>query len=330
MPSNKSALLRYRIIDGCLTNSMHPYPSIDFIRRKIEGQLNSDISESMIRKDFAAMKDVYTAPIQFNKTRGGYYYAEEGFSIKEFPLTNEEISALDFSTALLHNLKDTQIFKQFENAINKLIEGYRISKVLGKSEKQLIQIEEPLKTQGNQWLEPILNAIIEQKTLNIIYARYGGEPKEHVVSACLLKEYHNRWYLVGHSKRSDSLLVMALDRIQHITSCQEPFASIDQFQPDEFFKYSFGITQFHDVSPEKILLKFNPHTAQYIISQPLHHSQQVIVENETEVVVKLEVYISQELIMAILSHGSAVEVLEPQFFRDQIKEQISEMLVKYA
>ncbi|MEY2903707.1 MAG: hypothetical protein RLY89_2813, partial [Bacteroidota bacterium] len=76
MPSNKSALLRYRIIDGCLTNKMHPYPSIDFIRRKIEGQLNSDISESMIRKDFAAMKDVYTAPIQFHKGRGGYYYTE--------------------------------------------------------------------------------------------------------------------------------------------------------------------------------------------------------------------------------------------------------------
>jgi predicted DNA-binding transcriptional regulator YafY len=329
MPSNKSALLRYRIIDGCLTNKMHSYPSIDFIRRKIEGQLNSDISESMIRKDFAAMKDVYTAPIQFHKGRGGYYYTEPDFSIKEFPLTNEEISALDFSTALLHNLKDTQIFKQFENAINKLIEGYRISKVIGKSEKQLIQIEEPLKTQGNQWLEPILEAIINKNCLKITYARYGGEPKEHVVSACLLKEYHNRWYLVGHSKRSDNLLVMALDRIQAIEPSSEPFASLDQFQPDEFFKYSFGITQFHDVSPEKILLKFNPHTAQYIISQPLHHSQQVIAENETEVVVQLEVYISQELVMAILSHGAAVEVLEPQYFRDRIKDLISEMLVKY-
>jgi hypothetical protein len=63
----------------------------------------------------------------------------------------------------------------------------------------LIQIEEPVKTQCNQWLEPILNAIIEQKTLIITYARYGGEPKEHLVSACLLEEYHNRWYLFGHS-----------------------------------------------------------------------------------------------------------------------------------
>jgi predicted DNA-binding transcriptional regulator YafY len=47
------------------------------------------------------------------------------------------------------------------------------------------------------------------------------------------------------------------------------------------------------------------------------------------VVVQLEVYISQELIIAILSHGAAVEVIEPQYFRDRIKEQISEMLVKY-
>lgn len=329
MPSNKNAILRYRIIDGCLTNQRRQFPSVDDIRKKISDQLNDDISVSMIHKDFAAMKQIYSAPIKFNKSREGYYYSEPNFSIKEFPLTNDEISALDFSTALLHNLKDTHLFKQFENAINKLIEGYRISKVIGKSERQLIQVEEPLKTGGHEWLEPLLEAIIMKNPLNLTYARYGGEPKLHVLSPYILKEYHNRWYIVGHSARIDTLLVLALDRIKTIEKSTELYVSDTDFNADDFFKYSFGITQIHGAKPEKIILSFTPHQAQYIISQPLHHSQTIILENEAEVRVQLELYITPELIMTILGYGKAVQVLEPAHFTKQIKELIHEMLEKY-
>lgn len=131
MPKNKSAVLRYRIIDGCLTNSMHPYPTLESIQQKIASQLDKPISISMLNKDLAAMKEIYGAPIAYHKQRGGYYYSEKNFSISEFPLTGEEIEALDFSTALLQQIRGTRIFQQFENAINKVIEGYRISKIEG-------------------------------------------------------------------------------------------------------------------------------------------------------------------------------------------------------
>ncbi|MEI7474807.1 MAG: WYL domain-containing protein [bacterium] len=329
MPSNKNAVLRYRIIDGCLTNPYHKYPSLDYIQKKIEEQLNNAISVSMIHKDFKSMKEIYSAPIKFNKIREGYHYTEDGFSIKEFPLTTEEISALDFSTALLQNLKGTKLFIQFENAINKLTEGYRISKVLGKSERQVIQIEEPTKTLGNQWLEPLLEAIIQKKALAITYARYGGEPKEHIVSTCLLKEYHNRWYLVGYSARVKDLLVMALDRIKAVDPSKSPYQADINFISEDFFKYSFGITQIHGAKPEKILLSFTPHQAQYILSQPLHQSQKLILENSKEVQIELEVYITQELIMSILGYGAGVKVLKPVHFKKQIKELIQQMLVNY-
>ena len=329
MPRNKNATLRYRIIDSCLTNPMHPFPGLEFIRAKISEQLNDDISVSMIHKDFAAMKQIYSAPIKFNKTKEGYFYTETGFSIKEFPLTNDEISALDFSTALLYNLKDTHLFKQFENAINKLIEGYRISKVIGKSERQLIQVEEPVKTEGQEWLEPLLEAITLKNPVLLTYVKYGGEPKLHVLSPYILKEYHNRWYIVGHSARIGGLLVLALDRIKHIEKSAEVYISGADFNADDFFKYSFGITQIHGAKPEKIILSFTPQQAQYIISQPLHHSQKILLENEVEVKIQLEVYITQELIMTILGFGKAVKVVEPVHFVGQIRGIIEEMVEKY-
>jgi predicted DNA-binding transcriptional regulator YafY len=283
----------------------------------------------MLNKDLAEMKRIYSAPIKFDKTRGGYYYTEHNFSIKEFPLTNEEVSALDYSTALLQNLKGTKLFDQFENAINKMIEGYRVSKIIGKSERQLIQVEEPLKTGGNEWLEPLLKAIVSKEALKVVYARYGGQEKTHNLSPYLVKEYHNRWYGVGYSDKPENILLMALDRIKSIEQSDVVYTSAGDFNPDDFFKYSFGITQIHGAKVEKIVLSFTPAQVQYVLAQPMHHSQTVMLENADEVRIQLEVYITQELIMSILSYGAQVTVLKPAHFRNRIKELITDMNAKY-
>src|SRR4030095_10551775 len=169
MPVNKNALLRYRIIDSCLTNQMKKYPDMEYILNRIQDHTDSSISESMFSKDIQNMKRIYNAPIKYNKAHCGYCYTEPDFSIKEFPLTHKEIEALDFSTALLGLLKGSKIFEQYQNAIDKVIEGYRISKIIGKSEKQIIQTEEPVISKDWQWLEVLLRAIIEKRVLRIKY-----------------------------------------------------------------------------------------------------------------------------------------------------------------
>ncbi len=330
MPKNKSALLRYRIIDGCLTNTMHPYPSLEAIQKKIEQQLDKSISSSMINKDFAAMKDIYGAPIAYHKTKAGYYYTDSSFSIQEFPLTEAEREALDFSTALLQQIRGTKIFQQFENAINKVIEGYRISKIIGVSQRQFLQVEEPVRPQDSPYLEQLLQSIIHQQPLAITYQGYGREPKLHQFSAHLLKEYRNCWYVVGYSDRGKNLLMFALDRIKDIANSDSEYIKVEGFDPDEFFKYSFGITQIHEAKPEKVVLQFTAFQAPFILNQPLHHSQKVLKQNDDFVEIEYHVYITTELIMTILSYGKQVKVLAPQKLKNQIKATVQEMAALYA
>ena len=329
MPKNKSALLRYRIIDGCLTNTMHPYPSLEAIQKKIEQQLDKSISSSMINKDFAAMKDIYGAPIAYHKTKAGYYYTDPNFSIQEFPLTEAEREALDFSTALLQQIRGTKIFQQFENAINKVIEGYRISKIIGVSQRQFLQVEEPVRPQDSPYLEQLLQSIIHQQPLAITYQGYGREPKLHQFSAHLLKEYRNCWYVVGYSDRGKNLLMFALDRIKDIANSDSEYIKVEGFDPDEFFKYSFGITQIHEAKPEKVVLQFTAFQAPFILNQPLHHSQKVLKQNDDFVEIEYHVYITTELIMTILSYGKEVKVLQPQTLKDKIKATVQEMAAQY-
>ena len=325
MPANKSALLRYRIIDSCLTNTLRKFPTMEFIIEKIEEQLDTSLSNSMFTKDIENMRNIYSAPIKYIREHKGYCYTEPDFSITSFPLSHDEIEALDFSTALLQQLKHTRLFHHFETAINKVIEGYRISKILGKSETQFLQVEEPVKTEGSQWLELLLQSIINKKCLEVVYHGYGRDEKVHIFSAYLLKEYRNRWYTVGYSTSAKNILVLALDRIKNIQPCKEKYFINDSFSPADFFKYSFGITQMHDAQAEQVDLLFTPYQAAYILSQPLHHSQQTIAHDKNGLHIRLTVYITMELIMCIRSYAAQVKVLGPKTLVNQISDDVKEM-----
>ena len=63
MPANKYALLRYRIIDRCISNSLNPFPTKEDLRSACEealyGSDGENISISTIEKDIWAMDNMY-------------------------------------------------------------------------------------------------------------------------------------------------------------------------------------------------------------------------------------------------------------------------------
>jgi len=328
MPLNKDAYLRYRLIDQCLTNKQHKFPTKEYILSKIE-EVIGRISVSSLEKDIGKMKELFDAPIYFDRARKGYCYTQEDFSLNGIPLTHDEITALDFSTSVLQVLKHTPLFKNFEGAIEKVISGYRVGKILGKSDEELIQVESPLGNSGVQWIERMYQAIIEKQVVEISYRGFDKDPSVHLYSPFLLKEYRNRWYGVGYSNKHEKTIVLALDRIKSITDTKEKYFSNPDFDPKEYFKYSFGVTQMHEKKPETVVLSFQHLQANYVLSQPLHYSQKVIAESDTEVRVELLVYITQELKMTILSFGSGVKVIAPAKLIEEIKHQVALMKKLY-
>jgi hypothetical protein len=173
MPVTKNAAFRHRIIDSCLRNTLRPYPNIEQLQDQVTDALNLDnrISRSSIDKDMKAMRDFYKAPIAYDTYRRGYYYEDPNFSINSFPLTPEEIQILDLSTSFLKQIKYSGYFLQFESVIEKLISGFRISKIPGYEGRQFLEVEEPIADIGMKWLEPLYTAIIEKNPLVIQYKR---------------------------------------------------------------------------------------------------------------------------------------------------------------
>ena len=78
-----------------------------------------------------------------------------------------------------------------------------------------------------------------------------------------------------------------------------------------------------------VKLKFSPKEGPYIKSQPLHNTQEILIDNQSEFIITLDVVPSYELKAQILSYGENVEVIEPQTLRNEISQTLKNAKMKY-
>ena len=101
------------------------------------------------------------------------------------------------------------------------------------------------------------------------------------------------------------------------------------FDYERFFKYNIGITTL-DKEPEDILLSVSPLEGSYLKTQPLHWSQNVIIDTDQECKIRLRVVVTKELAMKILSMGGGIKVISPKSLKDQIADEIEKSRQNYA
>ena len=72
--------------------------------------------------------------------------------------------------------------------------------------------------------------------------------------------------------------------------------------------------------PERIILSFDPEQGQYVKTLPLHHSQQILIDNQQEIRIALKMVLTYDFVMEICSRSRYVKVLEPNHLAQQVKE----------
>jgi predicted DNA-binding transcriptional regulator YafY len=334
MPSNKYALIRYRIIDDLIRN--HHYPTKEGLRQACEEKLygssdGSHISSSTIDKDLAALRNEDTfgyAPIEFHKEYKGYYYSNPSYSFSD-TLSKDEIDLIRLATSVLSQFKGSNVLKQLESTIDRIS-----SRIQAEDSSldwdQIVQFESIPDAKGTEYLSPILKAIASCKRIKIKYQPFWSEKsKTHIIKPYLLKEYRNRWYLIGYFNWGGEVTIFGLDRIVDLEIQDKSFERNKDFDSVKIFKDTLGIT-INTTEPFEVKLSINKQEAEYIKSLPLHHSQKIVSEDENKVIISLFVNDSYELESAILGLGNQVKVIEPEDLKARIIKKHQESLKNYS
>ena len=338
MPANKYALLRYRIIDRSIRNKQRPFPSKEDLRRACEealyGSDGEHISMSTIDKDIWAMRNEgelgFYAPIKFSKDNAGYYYQDSNYTISELPLNEDDLNAIKTAAETLFQFKDIPLFKQFDTAIEKILDRMKISAFDDhKTDHDVLQFERGSDYKGSEFLGMLFSASKEDQVVSFQYKKFNSNQSQLIIlQPYLLKEYRSRWYVIGLDESKDALRTYSLDRLSDIALKGRTFKRSESFSTASFFKHALGITVTDD-EHQKVRLKFSEKLSPYIISQPVHSSQQILNNVEGGVIVEIEVLITIELVTLVLGFGDQVEVLAPDQLKESVKSALINSLKKY-
>jgi predicted DNA-binding transcriptional regulator YafY len=305
--------------------------TIDLVKI-IRNELSINVTQRTLENDLRDMQEDpplgCNAPISIDTKNKAYQYTEP-FSLRAFGLNEEHINALLFYSKTLHQYHKYKIFNNIANAIERVLDNFKINPELKQLFKSriIIQAEKTLPIQGHEFIPIITQALEESKKLSFNYGGFSKKIKPRKLAPCLLKEDKHMWYILGIPEGYNSPRTFALDRISSLKILEEKFEPIN-FNPDEYFKYSFGVTV-KGFKPIKVILSFSPYQGNYLKALPIHETQEIIVDDKKELRISVLVKPSYEFYSKILSYGDNVRVISPKSVVNEIKRQIQEAYQRY-
>jgi predicted DNA-binding transcriptional regulator YafY len=333
MPVNKSALIRYRVINRYLLT--HKKATKEELRRACQDVFGKEISSRTIDADLNAMRYDeglrYFAPIKYNTWDRTYYYEEPGYTIENIPLNNEEYETLLLAAKLLEQFSEAPVFQTFSETVKRIALQSGLRRKFGYvSLYRYLEFEGHRDRKAAGLLPDVIKAIADAKVVQIDYqSHFADKPSEYVIHPCLLKQYRSNWYLLGYSREEDKIKTFAVDRFLSFKT-RDDIEFIDKrFNSRFYFQDSFGITVSMK-EPVEVHLAFTDIQAKYVLSQPFHNSQELVSDNGSEVIIKYYLRPDYEFISQILAWGNQVKVLKPEGLVKMVRDHLESALEKYS
>lgn len=297
--SKREAISRYNLIIKKLRKCSASFSEIaDYL--SLESELQSydfNVSKRTFQRDLEDIRSIYNIDIQYDFSRKVYF-----IDFEQQPEVNERIlEAFDTFNAL--NITD-----RLSNHIH----------------------FEKRRPQGTENLYGLLHAIKNQVQINFTYQKYWeDELTERIVEPYALKEFKNRWYVLANDLKDNQVKSFALDRLTDFEITKRKFQFPNDFNINDHYKYCFGIISPNGHKPQEVILSFDPFQGKYIKSLPLHESQQILIDNEEELRVKLTLFVTHDFFMELLSYGENLKVIEPESLIKDIKNSLQTTLKQY-
>lgn len=323
MGISKSAFRRYRVIDKMLKNKFRPFPSLEDIQNACAEQLDFCPSLDTLEKDIRNMKqsDVLDAPIVYCRKNRGYYYSNPNFSINTIPLTDEDILTIKESLDLINNLGGSnRVNERFSYAIQKILSAFKEEFPESNIKRKIIQTDYVEGAKGFENFNKLLEACKNQIPISFVHYSYSKRVFSAViVHPIRLKEFDNKWYLIGYSERHQALRTFGLDRIYEPSLLKRKYISTPAEEVEHYCTDIYGVYPIENQVKQEITFLTSIDVTNYFEAYPIHKSQKAEKNNSGSSFFTINVVPSMELIRLFRSYGRHLEVINPDWLRQQTK-----------
>lgn len=341
MPSNKNAFNRYLILDELLSDRYHNYSIEDLtkiLEKRLADQGFEGVSRRCIEKDIVYLEYApIFAEIERYKSETGkrcVRYADPTFSIFNKKLSNEERNLL---CEVLETIGQFDGLNNFE-----WLEAFK-TKLGVKEHEKIIYFSNNPYLKNSNLLGTLFTYIANKVTVHLTYHTfYDNVQKEIDFHPYLLKQYNDRWYVIGAADTDGKILTFALDRIIEVAPLLDKAYRLSPDDLVERYEDIIGITYYEGEPVEDIIFWASGNVTGYIDTKPIHGSQrQLKSELAAELSTKhpslqggkfygISCIRNYELIRELCSYGHDVIVLSPKHIQNAVHDRIQAMMEVYA
>lgn len=334
---NKSALIRYKVLDKCFRNPGKRYFIEDLIEECDAALSERDpehngISLRQIRDDIAFMRSEAGWSIELGGNRDGkkmfYRYIDLNYSINDMPLNETEVNQLRSAIDILKQFDGMPQFEFLKAMLPKLNNGIDSDAQTA----SIIHFDNNAYLKGIGHLGPLYNAVRFKTVLKIDYQPFSEKkPNTLHFHPYHIRQFNNRWFVIGRNPQvKENYTNLALDRILSINETKLPFKEAKEIDWFEYFDDVYGVSIPPDGRVEDICLHFFGDTVPYIITKPLHGSQKSKMLRPGLLEVRLRLIPNREFISLLLSFGERVRVMHPKSLADTLKTRLQDALANYT
>lgn len=270
MPTNKNALIRYKYLDRLLSDHHHYYDIHD-LTEKVNDMLYDDgfpeVTQRCIEKDLNTLEYApFSAPIERFKHNGKNCISYDNYS---FSIFKQEMSREEKN--LLREVLST--IGQFDGLDNfKWLEDFKIG--LGLEERrQIISFSNNRYYESSNLLGSLFDNISNEVVIRLSYHTFSDPTIRSIdFHPYLLKQYNDRWFLLGAADRDMKILNFALDRIDKVEPLPEKKYVECPENIAEHFEDIVGVTLYEEKPVEHIICWASDSSKDYINTKPIHES----------------------------------------------------------
>lgn len=339
MATNKNALIRYKHLDMLLSDRHHYY-DINDLTEKVNEMLYEDgfktVTRRCIEKDLVYLTErPFCAPIERTKRNGKncVFYKNASFSIFKQEMSREERN-------LLREVLNT--IGQFDGLDNfEWLEKFKIG--LGYNRhRQIISFSNNPYLKNSNLLGTLFDYISNDVVIRLHYHTFNDTTIRSIdFHPYLLKQYNDRWFILGAADSDKVILTFALDRIDKVEPLPEKKYFPCTKDLSERFEDIVGVTLFEERPIEHIVFWVSDVSKGYVETKPLHGSQ-TPQRGEKEQKLRahypyleggaffsIDCICNYELIRELSSYGKDLIVLSDGEVKQGIFKRVQEMVREY-
>lgn len=307
---NQLETLRRRLQLIRLVDRPYLYPSKQTLIERLSVDFDA-VSDRTVERDIESIAKSYQIYIRHDRHRTGYYL--------DLP-TDEDVADFEQFVQLLERRERLEF-------LTSAVDGSR-------GAGRYLQLERAASVNGAEHLPVLWQALRSGRCVTFAYQKFNEAvtPESlRLIEPGLLFEYRNRWYLDGQDAFDRRPRTFGVDRIVDLRLTDQPIRRSDADTHRTDRRHAIGVTCPADAEPQRVVLRFTAQEGKYVVSLPLHPSQQTLPTTDPAYLdVALWVILNHELEREILAFGEAVEVLEPAELRERIAARVMAMHRRYA